>query len=129
MLDFRSRKDVRLLTRREFLRENGGLILSSMLALDATKLLAYNALKEPQVEKRNVNPKMQYRRLGRTNLMVSILGMGGALNYGPDSLNDDPAKTQRTTLLISLQKGNNASLRRRSIPCRQKEPEGKLRTV
>lgn len=95
MLDFRSRKDVRLLTRREFLRENGGLILSSMLALDATKLLAYNALKEPQVEKRNVNPKMQYRRLGRTNLMVSILGMGGALNYGPDSLNDDPAKITR----------------------------------
>ena len=79
------------ISRREFL------IVSTWLAASGTAILSSygktakagtaTAIEEP-VEVRNPSQDMLYRRLGRTNLMVSAVSFGGAFHYGPGALKD-----------------------------------------
>jgi predicted aldo/keto reductase-like oxidoreductase len=60
------------LPRREFLTMSAGLVVSA-----AVMPRAAAAQKAPDAEWRNKQSGMTYRRLGRTGLMVSSIGMGG----------------------------------------------------
>ena len=62
----------RKLPRREFLAMSAGVVVSA-----AATPYAAVAQKPPDAEWRNRQPGMTYRRLGRTGLMVSSIGMGG----------------------------------------------------
>jgi predicted aldo/keto reductase-like oxidoreductase len=70
----------RKLPRREFLMMSAGVVLSA-----AATPYAAAAQKAPEVEWRNRQPGMTYRRLGRTGLMISSVGMGGD-DIRPDSI-------------------------------------------
>ena len=60
------------LPRREFLMMSAGVVFSATAMPRAAA-----AQKAPDAEWRNRQPGMTYRRLGRTGLMVSSIGMGG----------------------------------------------------
>ena len=79
------------ISRREFLLVSIGLAASSAAALSSYGKVV-KADTEPASEKpgemRNPNQNMLYRRLGRTNLMVSAVSFGGAFHYGPGALKD-----------------------------------------
>jgi predicted aldo/keto reductase-like oxidoreductase len=62
----------RKLPRREFLTMSAGVVVSA-----AAMPYAVSAQKPPEAEWRNRQSGMTYRRLGRTGLMVSSIGMGG----------------------------------------------------
>lgn len=62
----------RMLPRREFLALSAGAVVAA-----AATPCEGAAQKPPDVEWRNKQPGMTYRRLGRTGLMVSSMGMGG----------------------------------------------------
>jgi len=64
--------DDRKLPRREFLTVSAGALVSA-----AVFPKAFPAQASAQVEYRNRQSQMTYRRLGRTGLMVSAIGMGG----------------------------------------------------
>ena len=85
------------ISRREFLLASIGLATSGIAALSSYGK-AVKASIEPEVHKpveiRNPNPDMLYRRLGRTNMMVSVVSFGGAFHYGPGALKDT-AEIQR----------------------------------
>ncbi|MFC1713907.1 aldo/keto reductase [Candidatus Poribacteria bacterium] len=85
------------ISRREFLRVSIGLAASSTAALSSygkvVKADTASANEKPG-EIRNSNQNMLYRRLGRTNLMVSAVSFGGAFHYGPGALKDT-AEIQR----------------------------------
>jgi len=79
------------ISRREFLIAGMGLVASGTAALSSYG----KDIKEdvtPAIEKpgefRNFNQNMLYRRLGRTNLMVSEVSFGGAFHYGPGAIKD-----------------------------------------
>jgi aryl-alcohol dehydrogenase-like predicted oxidoreductase len=79
------------ISRREFLLASIGLAVSGTAVLSSYgKALEANAI--PAIEKtgevRNFNQDMLYRRLGRTNLVVSEVSSGGAFHYGPGALKD-----------------------------------------
>jgi len=58
--------------RREFLAMSAGAAVSAAVMPHVAA-----AQKAPEAEWRNRQPGMTYRRLGRTGLMVSAIGMGG----------------------------------------------------
>jgi len=62
----------RRILRREFLAMSAGAVVSAAVMPRAAALQ-----KAPDVEWRNRQPGMSYRRLGRTGFMVSAIGMGG----------------------------------------------------
>jgi len=86
------------ISRREFLFAGTGLaafgavVLSSCRKVaevsDIEKLGTKRGEASFQGEIRNFNPDMLYRRLGRTNLMVSAVSFGGAFHYGPGALKE-----------------------------------------
>lgn len=79
------------ISRREFLIIGAGLATSGIAAFSShTKVAEAQAELETERsgEFRNINPDMLYRRLGRTNLMVSEVSFGGAFHYGPAALKD-----------------------------------------
>jgi len=82
------------ISRREFLFAGTGLATFGAAVLSSCG----KSVKVSEIEKegdiRNFNPDMLYRRLGRTNLMVSAVSFGGAFHYGPDALKDT-AEIQR----------------------------------
>ncbi len=53
-----------MITRREFVGAGACAVVAAQTAPDAAKTRSYN-------------PDMEYRRLGRTGLMVSIVSLGG----------------------------------------------------
>jgi aryl-alcohol dehydrogenase-like predicted oxidoreductase len=59
--------------RREFVREGAALVAGAV----AASALAADAPKPDPKEILNYNPKMHYRRLGKTNLMLSEISLGG----------------------------------------------------
>jgi len=76
------------INRREFLL-TGGLFALGATVLSSCKKYMQAPDNELSGEKRNFNSDMQYRRLGRTNLIVSAIGFGGAMCYGPGALKDE----------------------------------------
>ena len=84
------------ISRREFLLASIGLAASGAAVLSSYGKALEDAT--PAIEKpgevRNFNQDMLYRRLGRTNLMVSEVSFGGAFHYGPGALKDT-AEIQR----------------------------------
>jgi aryl-alcohol dehydrogenase-like predicted oxidoreductase len=79
------------ISRREFLIASLGLVLSGKAVLssygeNAKPATATEIQKSGEI--RNPNPDMRYRRLGRTNFMVSAVSFGGAFHYGPNALKD-----------------------------------------
>lgn len=85
------------INRREFLLVSAGLAASGAVAPSfyGKVVKADTApVSEKPCEIRNSNQDMLYRRLGRTNLMVSAVSFGGAFHYGPGALKDT-AEIQR----------------------------------
>ncbi len=85
------------ISRREFILASVGLAISGTTVLSSYGKDAKEDV-APEIEKtgeiRNFNHDMLYRRLGRTNLMVSEVSFGGAFHYGPGALKDT-AQIQR----------------------------------
>ena len=79
------------ISRREFLLAGIWLVTSGAAILSSygkdVETGATPAIEKPG-EVRNFNQNMLYRRLGRTNLMVSEVSFGGAFHYGPGALKD-----------------------------------------
>lgn len=75
------------ISRREFLLAGTGAAFGASVIASCTKTVKVSEI-EKQGEIRNFNPNMHYRRLGRTNLMVSAVSFGGAFHYGPGALTD-----------------------------------------
>lgn len=77
------------ISRREFLLASIG-VASGVTALSSYGKAIEDATSaiEKSGEVRNFNQDMLYRRLGRTNLMVSEVSFGGAFHYGPGALKD-----------------------------------------
>ncbi len=100
------RDDHKRLSRREVIKKGaqltttlaGGVLLNNMLPAQA---LAAG-------EFRNYRPAtMTYRRLGKTNMMVSALSLGGAANYGYGDLANSNPDGYRQTLSRLLELGVN----------------------
>ena len=75
------------INRREFLKRSASAWVLGAAAF-ASSVNAAETASETDVELRNEHSDMRYRRLGKTNLMVSTLGLGGAYHYGPGALSD-----------------------------------------
>jgi len=87
------------LTRRE--------ILAGGAAITALKAAGGTDAPDPR-RTRSYNENMEYRRLGRTNLMVSVVSMGGhwkKIPYAPGS--DDFKKNRRQVIYAALDHGIN----------------------
>jgi len=76
------------ISRREFLLTSTGLVTLGTAVLSSCKKSVKVSEIEKQGEIRNFNQEMRYRRLGRTNLMVSVVSFGGAFHYGPGALKE-----------------------------------------
>jgi len=74
------------ISRKEFILAIAGLAISGNVLSSYGE--AITPVTEKAVEIRNFNNNMLYRRLGRTNLMVSEVSFGGAFHYGPGALKD-----------------------------------------
>jgi len=82
----------KFVSRREFI---GGAVAAAALRADATKTRSYN-------------PDMEYRRLGRTGLMVSTISIGGhwkKLPFKPGT--DEFKKNRRDVMYACLERGIN----------------------
>jgi len=75
------------INRREFILSIGA-CLSSATAFVASNANSVETTAQSKLERRNENSDMRYRRLGKTNLMVSAISLGGAYHYGPGALSD-----------------------------------------
>ena len=66
-------------TRREFMREGAVLAAGLAVGLTSNSSLAAQtgAVKTENTKTRSYHPQMEYRRLGKTNLWVSAVCMGG----------------------------------------------------
>ena len=87
------------LTRRE--------LLAAGAAMAATKVATGADTPDPR-RTRSYNENMEYRRLGRTNLMLSVVSMGGhwkKIPYAPGS--DDFKKNRRQVIYAALDHGIN----------------------
>lgn len=78
------------ISRREFLLTSTGFVVGTAVLSSCKKAVKLSTM-EKQGEIRNFNQEMRYRRLGRTNLLVSAVGFGGAFHYGPNALKDTAA--------------------------------------
>src|SRR5689334_11458678 len=76
-------------------------------ALAASRAVAATDAPDPR-KTRSYNENMEYRRLGRTNLMLSVVSMGGhwkKIPYAPGS--DDFKKNRRQVIYAALDNGIN----------------------
>jgi len=80
------------LMRREFLRLVGGLGIGMAGGLFLDRHSKANLASAENLEHRNYKmDRMIYRRLGKTNMMVSTIALGGSANYGEGQwATDDP---------------------------------------
>jgi len=92
-------KSAHSINRREFLKWSAGL---GTAAFAVSNVSAVETAAQANVERRNEHPDMRYRRFGKTNLMVSALGLGGAYHYGPGALNDREAINQMFDRALDL---------------------------
>ena len=90
-------------TRREFVHDTaaaaaGGAALTGVAALAADS----SAAEAPDVTKtRSYNENMEYRRLGRTNLMLSVVSMGGHWKNIPFKRDSDEFKNNRREVICA----------------------------
>ena len=66
------------ITRRQFVRDGSLAAVALAAGLQATQTVRAGEATDEQAKKiRSYNPKMEYRRCGRTNFMVSAVALGG----------------------------------------------------
>jgi len=87
-MDKNKNNSAHLINRREFLKQSAKTCLFFTTAFAGFNVDAIENTLQTNIERRNEHPDMRYRRLGKTNLMASALGFGGAYNDGPCALSD-----------------------------------------
>ena len=100
--------DPKNITRREFIerveKASLGITASAMFG----PLFKSEIAKATELDYRNYLPdRMAYRRLGKTEMMVSEISLGGAANYGFDKIDDSDSVAYQTMLEELLDKGIN----------------------
>lgn len=95
------------ITRRDFLKKGAVATLVGIGAFIDRRNFDKVTISKVWAESRNRKPTMRYRMLGRTNMMVSEISFGGALNYGKSPWLDNFPKILRNILDRSLELGIN----------------------
>ena len=91
-------------TRREFVRDATGAAAGVAVGLSA----AHAAPEQPAVKTRSYNEKMEYRRLGKTGLMISAISIGGHWKKIPFRFGTKEfAKNRRDVLSACIDSGIN----------------------
>jgi aryl-alcohol dehydrogenase-like predicted oxidoreductase len=106
-------------TRREFVQQTTAIAAGAAVGANLVGQAAGEALDPPRdanpsappcdvTKTRSYNPNMEYRRLGRTGLMVSAVGIGGHVKRNPYRTNSpDFKKNRREVLMACIDHGIN----------------------